>query len=268
MKKTVLVGGCSHSSSYYVRRSRTWHGLLNKKYDCKVIAKVSPGAGNLFIIDHLMWELNKTEVDLVIFQITEQFRTVLGLNHDELVRNDHENFKGASCKSTNIFFNADFWEKYSSIKYRFSPERRDFDDRKHILLEDFPTVKNDIIYDPEYYEMFDTFYLEQILPSVYETQVRYLRELYLLQNECRMKNIPILFIEFWKPLLKLDVDGVRFYYHKLDRNKFVEVDYDKNWMSDDEHFGPDGAHFNVKGHKMFFEKYVEPNLPIKLDARI
>ena len=105
MKKTVLVGGCSHSSSYYVRRSRTWHGLLNKKYDCKVIAKVSPGAGNLFIIDHLMWELNKTEVDLVIFQITEQFRTVLGLNHDELVRNDHENFKGASCKSTNIFFN-------------------------------------------------------------------------------------------------------------------------------------------------------------------
>ncbi len=268
MKKTVLVGGCSHSAPYFVTRPQTWPALLRHKYDCKMIQKVSPGAGNLFIIDHLMWELNKTEVDLVIFQITEQFRTVLGLNHDELVRNDHENFQGASCKSMNIFFNADFWEKYSSVKYRFDSDRQDFDDRKNIFLEKFPVSKNEIVYDPEYYEMFDTFYLEQILPSVYETQVRYLRELYLLQNECKMKNIPILFIEFWKPLLRLDVDGVRFYYHKLDRNKFVEFDYDKNWMSDDEHFGPDGCHFNVKGHRMFFEDYVEPNLPIELDARV
>ena len=93
MKKTILVGGCSHSAPYFVRRPQTWPALLRHKYDCKVIQKVSPGAGNLFIIDHLMWELNKTEVDLVIFQITEQFRTVLGLNHEELVRSDHENFQ-------------------------------------------------------------------------------------------------------------------------------------------------------------------------------
>ena len=39
-------------------------------------------------------------------------------------------------------------------------------------------------------------------------------------------------------------------------------------MNDDEYFGPDGCHFNTEGHRMFFEKYVEPNLPIKLDARI
>jgi hypothetical protein len=83
-----------------------------------------------------------------------------------------------------------------------------------------------------------------------------------------MKNVPILFIEWWKPLLKMDVDAVKFYYNKLDRNKFVEVDYDKNWMNDDEYFGPDGCHFNTRGHRMFFEKYVEPNLPIKLDEKI
>ena len=148
--------------------------------------------------------------------------------------------------------------------YKLEPDRHNFDDRKHLFLEKYPSYRWDIVYDPIQYEMFDTFYLEQILPSVYETQVRYLRELYLLQNECKMKNIPILFIEWWKPLLNLDIDGVKFYYDKLDRDKFVEADYDKNWMSDDEHFGPDGCHFNIKGHKMFFEKYVEPNLPIKL----
>jgi len=272
MKKTVLVGGCSHSAPYYVTKQKTWHSLLKEKYDCNISSHTISGAGNLFIIDHLMWELNKTEVDLVIFQITEQFRTVLGINHQSLVLH-RKDFKGASCKSTNIFFNADFWEKYSSVDYRFSPDRRDFDDRKHILSENFPYKEHDLIYDPEYYEMFDIFYLEQILPSVYETQVRYLRELYLLQNECKMKNIPILFIEWWKPLLKMDVDAVKFYYNKLDRNKFVEFDYDKNWDvlkvdGVEQYFGPDGCHFNVKGHKMFFEKYVEPNLPIKLDAQI
>ena len=272
MTKTVLVGGCSHSAPYYVTRNETWHSLLKEKYDCEIIPHTYSGAGNLFIIDHLMWELNRTEIDLVIFQITEQFRTVLGINHSSLVKNG-EHFKGASCKSMNIFFNTDFWKKYSSVNYRFSPDRDDFDDRKHILLEKFPFIKNDIIYDPEYYEMFDTFYLEQILPSVYETQVRYLRELYLLQNECEKKNISILFVEWWKPLLKMDTEAVEFYYNKLDRNKFVEFDYDKNWDvlkvdGVEQYFGPDGCHFNVKGHKMFFEKYVEPNLPIELDAQI
>ena len=241
MKKTVLVGGCSHSTSYFVTNNETWHSLLKKKYDCNVTSHIYSGSGNLFIIDNLMWELNKNKIDLVIFQITEQFRTVLGINHKELLNEESENFKGATCKSTNIFFNADFWKKYSSVKYRFSSDRHDFDHRKDILLEDFPKALNDSVYNPEYYEMFDIFYLEQILPSVYETQVRYLRELYLLQNECKMKNIPILFIEWWKPLLNLDIDGVKFYYDKLDRDKFVEADYDKNWMSDDEHFGPDGS---------------------------
>ena len=121
--------------------------------------------------------------------------------------------------------------------------------------------------------MFDTFYLEQILPSVYETQVRYLRELYLLQNECKMKNIPILFIEWWKPLLKVDIEAVKFYYNKLDRSKFIEFDFDKNWDirnvdGIEEYFGPDKSHFSVKGHKMFFEKYIEPNLPIELDVKV
>ena len=267
MKKTVLVGGCSHSAPYYVTRNETWHSLMKKKYDCDIISHTYSGTGNLFIIDHLMRELDKNRSDLVIFQITEQFRTVLGINHNGLLKGG-QNFMGATCKSMNIFFNADFWEKYSSVKYRFDSDRQDFDDRKHIFLEDFPNKKSDLVYDPEYYEMFDIFYLEQILPSVYETQVRYLRELYLLQNECKMKNVPILFIEWWKPLLKMDVDAVKFYYNKLDRNKFVEVDYDKNWMNDDEYFGPDGCHFNTRGHRMFFEKYVEPNLPIKLDEKI
>ena len=77
----------------------------------------------------------------------------------------------------------------------------------------------------------------------------------------------------WKPLLKMDTEAVEFYYNKLDRNKFVEFDYDKNWDvlkvdGVEQYFGPDGCHFNVKGHKMFFEKYVEPNLPIELDAQI
>ena len=268
MKKTVLVGGCSHSENYYTKRQESWPNLLNSKYDCELIRHTISGTANLLIIDKLMWELNKNKIDLVIFQITEQYRTALGINHLGLLGTDHTDFHGATCKSLNIFFNADFWERYSTSKYRFEDSRRDFDFRKDVFLDDYPAVQHDVVYNPLYYEMFDTFYLEQILPSVYETQVRYLRELYLLQNECKMKNVPILFIEWWKPLLKMDVDAVKFYYNKLDRNKFVEVDYDKNWMSDDEHFGPDGCHFNVKGHKMFFEKYVEPNLPIKLDARI
>ena len=109
MKKTVLVGGCSHSTSYFVTNNETWHSLLKKKYDCNVTSHIYSGSGNLFIIDNLMWELNKNKIDLVIFQITEQFRTVLGINHKELLNEESENFKGATCKSTNIFFNADFW---------------------------------------------------------------------------------------------------------------------------------------------------------------
>ncbi len=264
MTKTLLVGGCSHSTPYYVTRQETWHSLLKEKYDCNIISHTLSGSGNLLIIDRLMWELNNTAIDAVIFQVSEQYRTTLGINHSELLDTEESNFLGATCKSMNIFFNTDFWKKYSSVKYRFSSDRHDFDHRKDILLEEFPKVLDDSVYDSEYYQMFDTFYLEQILPSVYETQVRYLRELYLLQNECKVKNIPILFIEWWKPLLNLDIDGVKFYYDKLNRDKFVEFDFDKNWANDVEHFGHDGCHFNIKGHKMFFTNYIEPNLPIKL----
>lgn len=268
MKKTVLVGGCSHSTDYYTRKNESWPSLLQKKYECDLIRHTISGIANLLIIDKLMWELNNNKIDLVIFQITEQYRTVLGINHTRLLEQEHSDFHGATCKPINIFFNADFWERYSTSKYQLEADRHNFDERKDIFLDEYPSIKHDVVYNPLYYEMFDTFYLEQILPSTYETQVRYLRELYLLQNECKVKNVPILFIEWWKPLLKMNVDAVKFYYNKLDRNKFVEFDYDKNWMDDDEHFGTDGCHFNVKGHKMFFEKYVEPNLPIKLDDKI
>ena len=54
MKKTVLVGGCSHSAPYYVTRNETWHSLLKEKYDCEIIPHTYSGAGNLFIIDHLI----------------------------------------------------------------------------------------------------------------------------------------------------------------------------------------------------------------------
>ena len=281
MKKTILVGGCSHSAVHldYVKDYQTWPMILREKYNCNLIRQTIPGAGNTFIIDHLMWELNKNKVDLVIFQITEQYRTTLGINHLDLLGKDHLDFHGATCKSLNIFFNADFWEKYSTTMYKLEPDRHNFDDRKHLFLEKYPSYRWDIVYDPIQYEMFDTFYLEQILPSAYETQVRHLKELYTLQCECELKNIPILFIEWWKPLLNLDIEGVKFYYNKLDRDKFIEFDFDKNWdvrkfkvpaerSRRKQYFGEDSTHFNEKGHKMFFEKYIKSNLPIKLDAKI
>ena len=60
---------------------------------------------------------------------------------------------------------------------------------------------------------------------------------------------------------------------RQDRSKFIEFDFDKNWDirnvdGIEEYFGPDKSHFSVKGHKMFFEKYIEPNLPIELDVKV
>ena len=280
--KTVLVGGCSHSAPYFVKEKQTWPLLLKKKYSCNLIKHTITGVGNLFIIDHLMWELHKAEVDLVIFQVTEQFRTVLGINHSKLLGKRDGDFKEATSRSLNFWYNAHFWEKYSSDKYLFDldPDKElgdvgpsrytsgeypdEFDDMKNTMLDDFPDKEDTMIYDSSYYEIFDTFWRQQIQPSVYETQVRYLRELYLLERECELKKVPILFIEWWKPLLKMNVRAVKFYYDKLNRDRFVEFDYDKNWFEDSEHFGKDGCHFNEKGHQMFFRRYIEPNLPIKL----
>ena len=40
MKKTVLVGGCSHSTDYHTKKRESWPEILKEKYnDCGDIQK-------------------------------------------------------------------------------------------------------------------------------------------------------------------------------------------------------------------------------------
>lgn len=79
-KKNLATLGCSHSSDIW---GTSWPDYLASSLDYNLIRAASPGAGNGFYTEKLNHILQNNNIDLVVIQLTEPSRVVLGLTSAE-----------------------------------------------------------------------------------------------------------------------------------------------------------------------------------------
>ena len=74
-KKLAAIGDSFSSTDYGL----SWPDLVADKLHCDLVRASSPGAGNSFYVEKLHDCVKDSEVDLVIVQLTEPSRAVIGL---------------------------------------------------------------------------------------------------------------------------------------------------------------------------------------------
>lgn len=78
--KTILTLGCSNSSASW---GKSWPDFLAEKNNFNLVRASSNGAGNSFFIEKLNFILQEQAIDLVVIQLTEPSRVVLGMKSNE-----------------------------------------------------------------------------------------------------------------------------------------------------------------------------------------
>jgi hypothetical protein len=80
-KPNLLALGCSHSGISFGTHS--WPDYISSAFDYNLIRASSNGAGNSFYLEKLNYVLQNKDIDLVVIQLTEPSRVVLGLRSNE-----------------------------------------------------------------------------------------------------------------------------------------------------------------------------------------
>ena len=79
-RPNILTLGCSNSSTSW---GLSWPDFVSENLNYNLLRASSNGAGNAFFIEKLHYVLRHSKVDLVIIQLTEPSRVVLGLTKKE-----------------------------------------------------------------------------------------------------------------------------------------------------------------------------------------
>lgn len=100
--------GDSHASTIY---GKTWPDFVSKELNLNLVRASSPGAGNSFYIEKLHYCIKNYDLDLIIVQLTEPSRIVLGFDNisNEVYRpdflNDGSVFNNLKCYTWNGYSN-------------------------------------------------------------------------------------------------------------------------------------------------------------------
>jgi hypothetical protein len=118
--KTLLSLGCSNSSDSW---GKTWPDFLSDSIDHKLFRASSNGAGNAFFIEKLNFVLQNEKIDLVIVQLTEPSRVVLGMKSNEIKNKstiyvDGMSFNSLGCYTWNAHQNDDNINRITNANYK------------------------------------------------------------------------------------------------------------------------------------------------------
>lgn len=87
--KNLLTLGCSHSS---INWGKSWPDYISANMNMNLIRASSCGAGNGFFIEKLNLIIQTHDIDLVIVQLTEPTRVVLGFSSFENLHTDSDGY--------------------------------------------------------------------------------------------------------------------------------------------------------------------------------
>jgi hypothetical protein len=254
MNKIICVG-CSHASISFTRNP--WPYWISQYFNASVEILSSPGAGIQIGVDKLSLALETNDVDFVVFQVPHNVRLSIGMN------------------------------------YHFNPSDPQDQQRWQLngnqVAEEFImglNPNNNInamsrLHGEKYRKMFLRFndwYLQFVGDNRYETDIRFLQNIFMVQEMCRLKNVPYVFF-LWhdfktdtsdRPLFKSWLDKIDFSRcpDKSIEQFLVEQKIKAPWNINrpdpvDSAYSVDGYHLNDNGSKKIIYDFIAPFIESK-----
>lgn len=162
----ILTIGCSHSGNLV---GDSWSKVLAERFPSHAFMHAfSNGASNEFNLQKLIFILEKQPFDLVIFQLTEPGRMMVGL--DELTMNDSE-----LLTATNVMNGCGYYT-FNSVS--------NVDNLRRITGSGYD----------------DSLFLEHLIPSKFNMQQKMLHTMLAVKALCDVKGIALGFFSWYVPV--------------------------------------------------------------------
>lgn len=222
--KNLLALGCSTSHWSW---GKSWPDFVAEHYIFNLIRASSCGAGNAFFIEKLHTGLQENKIDLVIIQLTEPSRVVLGFQ------------KAESKTITDTKY--DDSQRIDDIGYYTWNAHNNED---NILRE---TGKKVII---------DDFWVNQISTSRW-IDYKVMQDILLMQTMCDQYNVPCIFFSWFTPMQNLFIKKYEWFTQRINYVPSCA----RHWL-DKNHVPsiPNDGHYNTEGHYKLTSNWLIPEL--------
>jgi len=242
----ILCIGCSHASKTYATKSWPyWIGQFYKK-DVEVMS--SSAAGVQIGVDKLCLKLVSKTYDSIFFQVPNNIRLSIGMNSNGIKRNPEMSMpweRNGNTVGEEFLINLNPNNNVESMKKFFGKA------------------------DEKIFEAFNKWYLKYFGDNTYETNVRLMHNIFLVQELCKVNNIPY-YIFFWHDVpVKTDNSKLFNAWHDLiDWNRivtgsvtgFLEHNKYKNKSIIPNEWSVDGYHMNDLGSRLVVDNFVIPGV--------
>ena len=174
----ILCVGDSHASNKFT--PLPWPKQLANKLECLIDVVSSPGAGTQIGVDKLILKLSKNKYDLIIFQLSHEYRNSIGMNYNSRFDTSKEN---------------DEWEQHGNkVGEEFimclNPSNNVGAMKKFFSGS---LMMNKL------YKRFNEWYIQFVADNTYELYIKQLQQIYNIQKICADHNTPCL-IFAWHPI--------------------------------------------------------------------
>lgn len=186
----IATLGCSHSSDY---AGDSWPIFLSKELNAELFQAYSAGAGNEMNIEKLKYILEEEKPDLVIVQLTDPVRLVLGLDKNvvrsQINLNNRPEFGHPNHFNGSYYYTFNAWENDKNLSKLFN----------HKVEA-------------------DNFILGGVLTSDYNLYHKVIHTMAAMAFIAQAKNIPIVFFSW-----SVDVQSIINYQEYADIFKNVNI---------------------------------------------
>jgi len=250
----ILCVGDSHASTKFT--THPWPYWLSQSLECKTDVLSSPGAGSQVGIDKLCLKLKDKHYDLIVFQLSHEYRNTMGMNYD--------------------------------MKYDTSGEKDDWEQHGNKVGEEFLMCLNPSNnvgamtkffrgWSPakKLFKRFDEWYIQYVADNNYELYVKQMQQIFTIQQICKSKNTPCIIFPWhriktkkknsplfdsWKSIIDWDLvleDSAEKFLEdsnlKKPYSKYEATPVHEDWSVD-------GYHLNDNGSKLLVEKMLVPSI--------
>jgi len=224
-KKNLATFGCSLSSDSW---GTSWPDYISSALDCNLIRASSPGAGNGFYIEKLNHVIKHNNIDLVIIQLTEPSRVVLGLTSVE----QHGKMKNFKLNDSNSFGDLG--------TYTWNTQMNE-DNIKRITGHEV---------------VVDNFFIPEVSLSKW-VDYKILQDICTMQYMCDSFNVPCIFWSWFVPFDKLFLPQYEWLKDRINYIDGCALDYINN-----NHIQciPNDGHYDSNGQAMICDGWLTPSI--------
>lgn len=234
--KKLLIAGCSHSVGLGLDKNQpTWYELFALDYKYSITNVALAGSSIQYAIHSIIDAIYKNDFDLIFFQLTTLNRYWIPTDGEKPFLTDDITNHNDSAPIANHLTQAEY---LSAVDEKSKLEA---------------AVSR---------EIFKYFYEKVIYSTVHNKVIA--NELYLLQQLCTHRNIPLVLIPYddwhWG-----DISMLSFWKipesNKIDKRYYIDEPF-MSWLREnsnpDDYYLDNGFHLNAEGQYLFVNEYFIP----------